>query len=105
MAARSCGRELRLPLSTSTYSATSFYRPPFRYRETASRPLVLRELMAAALTLGTATSEIGIFGHRCLSQRPLRADSSLIPGLGVKLSNDRPCRAQCSLRGRGEPSA
>jgi len=30
---------------------------------------------------------------------------SLIPGLGVKLSNDRPCRAHCSLRGRGEPSA
>jgi hypothetical protein len=27
---------------------------------------------------------------------------SLIPGLGVKLSNDRPCRAHCSLRGRGE---
>jgi hypothetical protein len=30
---------------------------------------------------------------------------SLIPGLGVKLSNDRPCRAHCSLRGRGRPSA
>ena len=30
---------------------------------------------------------------------------SLIPGLGVKLSNDHPCRAHCSLRGRGEPSA
>jgi hypothetical protein len=30
---------------------------------------------------------------------------SLIPGLGVKLSNARPCRAHCSLRGRGEPSA
>jgi hypothetical protein len=30
---------------------------------------------------------------------------SLIPGLGVKLSNDRPCRAHCSLRGRGKPSA
>ena len=32
-------------------------------------------------------------------------DCSLIPGLGVKLSNDRPCRVHCSLRGRGEPSA
>jgi hypothetical protein len=31
------GRELRLPLSTSTYSATSFQRPPLRYRATASR--------------------------------------------------------------------
>ena len=30
---------------------------------------------------------------------------SLIPGLGVKLSNDHPCRAHCSLRGRGKPSA
>jgi hypothetical protein len=30
---------------------------------------------------------------------------SLIPGPGVKLSNDRPCRAHCSLRGRGKPSA
>jgi hypothetical protein len=30
---------------------------------------------------------------------------SLIPGLGVKLFSDRPCRAHCSLRGRGEPSA
>jgi hypothetical protein len=30
---------------------------------------------------------------------------SLIPGLGVKLSNDHPCRAHCSLRGRGGPSA
>ena len=29
---------------------------------------------------------------------------SLIPGLGVKLSN-HPCRAHCSLRGRGDPSA
>ena len=28
-----------------------------------------------------------------------------IPGLGVKFSNDHPCRAHCSLRGRGEPSA
>ena len=43
-------------------------------RDGFAPPLVLRELMAAALTLGTATSEIGIFGHRCLSQRPLRAD-------------------------------
>ena len=31
--------------------------------------------------------------------------SSLIPGLGVKLSNHHPCRAHCSLRGRGKPSA
>jgi len=30
---------------------------------------------------------------------------SLIPGLGVKLSNNHPCRAHCSLRGRGDPSA
>jgi hypothetical protein len=30
---------------------------------------------------------------------------SLIPGLGVKLSAKHPCRAHCSLRGRGEPSA
>jgi transposase len=30
---------------------------------------------------------------------------SLIPGLGVKLSNDHPCRAHCSLRDRGKPSA
>jgi hypothetical protein len=30
---------------------------------------------------------------------------SLIPGLGVKLSDDHPYRAHCSLRGRGEPSA
>src|SRR4029079_434977 len=29
---------------------------------------------------------------------------SLMPGLGVKLSNDHPCRAHCSLRGRGKPS-
>src|SRR3979411_1935304 len=28
---------------------------------------------------------------------------SLIPGLGVKLSNDHPCRPQCSLRGRARP--
>ena len=27
---------------------------------------------------------------------------SLIPVLGVKLSSDRPCRAHCSLRGRGD---
>jgi hypothetical protein len=26
---------------------------------------------------------------------------SLIPGLGVKALHDRPCRAYCSLRGRG----
>ena len=30
---------------------------------------------------------------------------SLIPGLGVKLSNNHPCRADCSLCGRGDPSA
>ena len=28
-------------------------------------------------------------------------DRSLFLGLGVKLSNDHPCRAHCSLRGRG----
>jgi hypothetical protein len=30
---------------------------------------------------------------------------SLIPGFGVKLSAINPCRAHCSLRGRGLPSA
>jgi hypothetical protein len=35
----------------------------------------------------------------------LRRLCSLIPGLGVKLSNHHPCRAHCSLRGRGKPSA
>jgi len=30
---------------------------------------------------------------------------SLIPGLGVKALHDHPCRAHCSLRGRGVPSA
>jgi putative transposase len=33
------------------------------------------------------------------------AGGYLLPGLGVKLSNDHPCRAHCSLRGRGKPSA
>jgi hypothetical protein len=36
---------------------------------------VLRELMAVALTLGTATSEMGIFRYRCFTQRPLCADT------------------------------
>jgi hypothetical protein len=39
--------------------------------------------------------EMSVVGRYC----------SLIPGLGVKLSNDHPCRAHCSLRGRGDPSA
>ena len=42
-----------------------------------------------------ANSEPSTHGRLC----------SLIPGLGVKLSNARLCRAHCSLRGRGEPSA
>ena len=28
---------------------------------------------------------------------------SLVPGLGLWLSNHHPCRAHCSLRGRGSP--
>jgi hypothetical protein len=60
--------------------------PKNRGRQRATRQL---------LDQGVTFRAISVYGRFC----------SLIPGLGVKLSNDRPCRAHCSLRGRGEPSA
>ena len=60
---------------------------------------VHRDPPASVMTIAAPKNRITISYDRCASDR----FSSLIPGLGVKLSNDRPCRAHCSLRGRGDP--
>jgi hypothetical protein len=55
----------------------------------------LKSGLRAAILLASCQDATSVVGRSC----------SLIPGLGVNPSNDHPCRAHCSLRGRGGPSA
>jgi hypothetical protein len=56
---------------------------------------LLKSGLRAAILLASCQDATSVVGRLC----------SLIPGLGVNPSNDHPCRAHCSLRGRGGPSA